>query len=327
MSVLAEKLVLWFQVNFDPPLNDRGVLKAEDWAEICRLHRAEGMAIRAIARRPEISRNAVKKAVTSHEPPRYVRAGAGSAVDGFEPQVRALLAEFPEMPTSVIMERVGWADGKTVSCERVAQLRPLFQPADVPLGWGQAARPPVLVMVSGYSRMIAAVMIPTRAAPDLLAGHWHLISGQARRVYGGGGWLAPFPAVRRRDHRLDGDVNDGCGSGVNIRHDCHQGGTGAPMTVPTAVITAARLMVSLGGRRRAGLFLVQREQLGGNAGLDHQFHAPAGGVPLGAVGVVTARANATQVALLLREASYRATMAMSLSRIAVRSASGSLTCD
>ena len=79
---------------------------------------------------------------------------------------------------------------KTASCERVAQLRPLFQPADVPLGWGQAARPPVLVMVSGYSRMIAAVMIPTRAAPDLLAGHWHLISGQARRVYGGGGgWL------------------------------------------------------------------------------------------------------------------------------------------
>ena len=49
-SVLAEKLVLWFQVNFDPPLNDRGVLKVEDWAEICRLHRAEGTAIRAIAR-------------------------------------------------------------------------------------------------------------------------------------------------------------------------------------------------------------------------------------------------------------------------------------
>jgi hypothetical protein len=37
--------------------------------------------------------------------------------------------------------------------------------------------------------MIAAVMIPSQAAPDLLAGHWHLISGQARRVHGGGGWL------------------------------------------------------------------------------------------------------------------------------------------
>jgi len=67
----------------------------------------------------------------------------------------------------------------------------------VPLGWGQAARPPVLVMVSGHSRMIAAVMIPSRAAPDLLAGHWHLISDQARRVYGGAaGSLPGSPAAR-----------------------------------------------------------------------------------------------------------------------------------
>ena len=172
----------------------------EDWAEIRRLYRAEGMAVRVIARRLGISRNTVRKALASHEPPRYVRVSAGSVVDAVEPQVRALLAEFPEMPTSVIMERVRWTRGKTVFFERVAQLRPLFRPADpvsrteyqpgelaqcdlwfppadVPLGWGQAGRPPVLVMVSGYSRVIAAVMIPSRAAPDLLAGHWRLISG------------------------------------------------------------------------------------------------------------------------------------------------------
>jgi transposase len=35
-------------------------------------------------------------------------------------------------------------------------------------------------MVSGYSRVITAVMIPSRAAPDLLAGHWRLISGWGR---------------------------------------------------------------------------------------------------------------------------------------------------
>jgi len=34
----------------------------EDWAEIRRLHRAEGMAIRAIARRLGISKNTVKAA-------------------------------------------------------------------------------------------------------------------------------------------------------------------------------------------------------------------------------------------------------------------------
>jgi transposase len=34
----------------------------------------------------------------------------------------------------------------------------------------------VLVMVSGYSRWLSAVMIPTRQAPDLLAGHWTVLS-------------------------------------------------------------------------------------------------------------------------------------------------------
>ena len=175
----------------------------EDWAEIRRLHRAEGMAIRAIGRRLGISRNTVKKALASHEPPRYVRASAGSVVDGVEPQIRALLAGFPDMPASVIMERVEWARGKTVFFERVAQLRPLFRPpgpasrteyqpgelaqcdlwfppADVPLGFGQAGRPPVLVMVSGYSRVSAGMMIPSRNAGDLLAGQWRLISGWGR---------------------------------------------------------------------------------------------------------------------------------------------------
>ncbi|MCT2587544.1 IS21 family transposase [Actinophytocola gossypii] len=179
------------------------MLNVEDWAEIRRLHRAEGMAIRAIARRLGISKNTVKKALASHEPPRYERAAKGSIVDAVEPQIRALLAEFPEMPSTVILERVGWERGKTVFFERVQQLRPLFRPADpasrteyqpgelaqcdlwfppgdVPRGFGQTGRPPVLVMVSGYSRVITAVMLPSRQSPDLLAGHWALISGWGR---------------------------------------------------------------------------------------------------------------------------------------------------
>jgi transposase len=76
------------------------LLSVEDWAEIRRLHRAEGMAIRAIARRLGISKNTVKRALGSHEPPRYERAARGSIVDAVEPQIRALLAEFPEMPST-----------------------------------------------------------------------------------------------------------------------------------------------------------------------------------------------------------------------------------
>jgi transposase len=187
-------------VNRDHLLKHREVLNVEDWAEIRRLRRSEGMAIKAIARRLKMSRNTVKKALASDSPPRYQRAAKGSIVDVVEPQIRALLAEFPEMPTTVIMERVGWDRGKTVFCDRVQQLRPLFRapdpvqrteylpgelaqcdlwfpPVDVPLGFGQVGRPPVLVMVCGYSRWLTATMVPTRQAPDLLAGHWRLLTG------------------------------------------------------------------------------------------------------------------------------------------------------
>jgi transposase len=179
------------------------VLSVEDWAEIRRLHRAEGMGIKTIARRLAISKNTVRRALSLHEPPRYERARKGSIVDAVEPQVRALLAEFPTMPSTVIMERIGWTRGKTVLFDRIHQLRPLFIPPDpasrteyqpgelaqcdlwfppveVPLGFGQAGRPPVLVMVCGYSRVMTARMIPSRQAPDLLAGHWALISGLGR---------------------------------------------------------------------------------------------------------------------------------------------------
>jgi len=42
-----------------------------------------------------------------------------------------------------------------------------FPPVDVPLGYGQLGRPPVLVMAAGYSRMLFAVMIASRQAADL----------------------------------------------------------------------------------------------------------------------------------------------------------------
>ena len=74
----------------------------EDWAEIRRLHRAEGMPIRAIARRLGVGRNTVRRALAADGPPRYQRPLKGSAVDAVEPQIRLLLKEFPQMPATVI---------------------------------------------------------------------------------------------------------------------------------------------------------------------------------------------------------------------------------
>ena len=175
----------------------------EDWAEIRRLHRAEGMPIKAIVRQLGISRNTVRRALAADNPPHYQRPAKGSIVDEVEPQIRQLLALWPTMPTTVIAERIGWTRSLTVLKDRVRELRPLFAPpdpasrtdyqpgelaqcdlwfppVDVPLGFGQAGRPPVLVMVSGYSRMTTATMIHSRQSPDLLAGHWALITELGR---------------------------------------------------------------------------------------------------------------------------------------------------
>ena len=102
----------------------------EDWAEIRRLHRAEGLPIKTIARTLKISRNTVRSALASEGPPKYERKPAGSAVDAFEDAIRAQLKEVPTMPATVIAERVGWTRGMTVFNERVRELRPAYLPPD-----------------------------------------------------------------------------------------------------------------------------------------------------------------------------------------------------
>jgi transposase len=178
------------------------VLAVEDWAEIRRLHRAEGMPIKVIARVMGISKNTVKAALRSDGPPRYERALRGSVVDEVEPRIRELLQAFPAMPATVIAERIGWARSIRVLRDRVAELRPIYLPPDpasrtayvpgeiaqfdlwfppitLPVGFGQtrpAVQLPVLTMVCGYSRWAAAVLIPSRSAEDLFAGWWRLLA-------------------------------------------------------------------------------------------------------------------------------------------------------
>jgi transposase len=174
------------------------VKSVEDWAEIRRLHRSEGMPIKVIARRVGCSKNTVRAALRRDVPPKYERVPRGSLVDAVEPRIRELLAVTPTMPATVIAERIGWSHSITILKDRVRVLRPFYLPADpssrtsyepghrmqcdlwfppvdIPLGHGQVGRPPVLVMVSGYSRVMAAIMIPSRQAPDLIAGHWALL--------------------------------------------------------------------------------------------------------------------------------------------------------
>ena len=106
------------------------MISVEDWAEIRRLHRAEGLPIKQIARVMKVSRNTVRAAVRSDGPPRYVRAAKGSVADEFEPGIRELLRAFPQMPSTVIAERVGWPYSVRTLSGRVAELRPAYLPPD-----------------------------------------------------------------------------------------------------------------------------------------------------------------------------------------------------
>jgi transposase len=179
------------------------VLSVEDWAEIRRLHRAEKMPIKVIARVMKVSRNTVRAAIASDRPPRYERPAKGSIVDAAEPRIRELLQACPTMPATVIAERIGWDRSIRVLRDRVAELRPAYLPLDpasrtayergeiaqcdlwfppvmVPVGCGQVRKPtqlPVLTMVTGYARWLTALLIPSRTAADLFAGWWQLISG------------------------------------------------------------------------------------------------------------------------------------------------------
>ena len=101
------------------------MLSVEDWAEIRRLRRAEGMPVKQVARVLGVSKNTVKRALAADGPPKYERVGRGSVLDAVEPQIRELLQAWPTMPATVIAERVGWTRGLTVLKDRVRELRPV----------------------------------------------------------------------------------------------------------------------------------------------------------------------------------------------------------
>lgn len=175
----------------------------EDWAEIRRLHRAEGVPIKEISRRLGVARNTVRAALNSDRPPKYERAPRGSVADAYEPQIRFLLNEWPRMPAPVVAERINWPHSLSPLKKKLAQIRPeyvgidpvdrvTYEPGEitqcdlwfpepkVPVAAGQERVLPVLVMTLGFSRFMTAVMIPSRQGGDILSGMWELISGIGR---------------------------------------------------------------------------------------------------------------------------------------------------
>jgi O-antigen/teichoic acid export membrane protein len=135
--------------------------------------------------------------------PQPLRASQPRAVIyAFEPQIRELLATWPMMPTTSIAEQIGWDQSIQTLLDRVSELRPTysrphqhmnrlkypagetaqcglwFPPIEIPVGFGQvrsAQQLPVLTMITGYSRWLSAILIPTTHDEDLSAGLWELL--------------------------------------------------------------------------------------------------------------------------------------------------------
>lgn len=159
---------------------------------------ADGVPRRQVARRLGIGRATVDRALASDRAPKYERKSAPTAFTPFEARVRAILSEHPEMPATVIAERVGWGGSITWFRDNVRLLRPdyrrpdpadrltwspgdaaqcdlWFPPARIPLEDGSTPLLPVLVMVAAHSRFITGRMLPTRRTEDLLLGSWELV--------------------------------------------------------------------------------------------------------------------------------------------------------
>ena len=174
----------------------------EDWALIRRLA-AEGVPKARIAQRLGISRTTVIKAVNSDAPPRYERTPGPTSFTVVEPRVRVLLEQTPDMPATVLAERVGWTGSIRWFSDNVKRLRPEHRPVDpadrltwaagdaaqcdlwfpprrIPLEDGTARLLPVLVTTAAHSRFMTAQMIPTRKTEDLLLGSWELIQQLGR---------------------------------------------------------------------------------------------------------------------------------------------------
>jgi transposase len=110
------------------------MLKVEEWAEIRRLYKVEGLSQRAIARRLGRDPRTVAKALASPTPPRYERSPRDSILDPYKPKIHALLAEDSKLSAVRILELIepeGYSGKISLVRNFVREIRPLYQPQRV----------------------------------------------------------------------------------------------------------------------------------------------------------------------------------------------------
>ncbi|TML11968.1 MAG: IS21 family transposase [Actinobacteria bacterium] len=172
------------------------MLDVERWAEIRRMKYVESLSIGEIVRRTGHGRNTVRRALRRDAPPAYRRPKRPSKLDPHRPRIHELLKDDPEIPASVIRERItedGYAGSKTILDDYVRELRPVFRPprtyqrtiyrpaelcqfdlwepkAEIPVGHGQSRRGYVVTAELGYSRALAGALVFSKEFCDIAFG-------------------------------------------------------------------------------------------------------------------------------------------------------------
>jgi transposase len=172
------------------------VVGVEQWAEIRRMHRVEGLSVREINRRTGLHRRTIQRALDSSEPPKYSRAASGSKLDPFKDWICEQLQADPSIQSQRLREmasEIGYLGGKSIFDDFVREVRPrflkprtfqrtiyrpgeliqcdLWEPAEhIPVGHGQTRRGYVVTSEVCWSRAIAGTLVFSKEAPDILFG-------------------------------------------------------------------------------------------------------------------------------------------------------------
>lgn len=99
---------------------------ALEWAQV-RTLAADGLSQREIAGRLGINRRTVRRMLVADEPPRYQRARVGSRIDAFDPVIRRVLGDWPQIKAprmTEILREHGYEGSVDVVKRRLRELRP-----------------------------------------------------------------------------------------------------------------------------------------------------------------------------------------------------------
>jgi transposase len=144
------------------------VRSALEWARV-RALAADGVSQREIACRLGMNRRTVARLLAGEEPPRYRRTAVGSQLDRFEPVLRRLLEEWPQIKaprlTEILRCDYGYTGSLRLVQARLQQLRPRsvrpaqrtgYRPGQVlQIDWGEMATRPTL---AGRERRVYALV-------------------------------------------------------------------------------------------------------------------------------------------------------------------------